>query len=204
MNETKPRASFPNIMLVIGVMLIVFGITAAFVIKWANFSRTNLPVYGTVPPFEFTDQFDEPFGLAQMKGKINVVDFFFTNCHGPCPIMSRNMLELYEFYENSDRIQFVSISVDPARDTLQRLQEYADEIGVTDKRWFFLFGPMPDVVNLCEKGFLLAAEDLPGGHSTQFVLVDNVGRIRGYYNGVDDQEIELLKERIRALGREIP
>lgn len=201
---TEKRASFPNIMWLIGAMLIVFGITAAFVIKWANFSRTNLPVYGTVPAFEFTDQNGEQFGLEEMKGKINVVDFFFSNCHGPCPIMSRNMLKLYKLYEQSDRIQFVSISVDPERDTLLRLQEYAGELGVTDKRWHFLFAPMPDVVDLCEKGFMLAAEDLPGGHSTQFVLIDNVGRIRGYFSGTDDQEIELLKEQIRALGREIP
>jgi len=201
---TEKRSSFPNIMWLIGAMLIVFGITAGFVIKWANFSRTNLPVYGTGPAFEFTDQHGEQFGLEEMKGKINVVDFFFSNCHGPCPIMSRNMLELYKLYEHSDRIQFVSISVDPERDTLLRLQEYAKELGVTDKRWHFLFAPMPDVVDLCENGFMLAAEDLPGGHSTQFVLVDNVGRIRGYFSGTDDQEIELLKEQIRALGREIP
>jgi len=198
------RASFPNIMWVIGAMLIIFGITAVIVINWANLSRGNLPVYGTIPEFEFTERSGEPFGLDDMKGKINVVDFFFSNCHGPCPVMSGNMLELYRLYEHTDRIQFISISVDPARDTLPRLREYADELGVTDNRWLFLYAPIEDVVELCEKGFMLAAEDLPGNHSTQFVLVDHLGQIRGYYSGIDEAEQELLKEHIRVLGKELP
>jgi protein SCO1/2 len=200
----QKQAKFPNIIWVIGALIILFGITAVFVIEWANVSRGNIPVYGTLPEFEFTERSGEPFGLNEMRGKINVVDFFFSNCHGPCPIMNGNIRELYDLYESSDRIQFVSISVDPARDTLLRLQEYAKEMGVVDFRWVFLRAPIDSVADLMENGFMLAAEDLPGGHTTQFVLVDNLGRIRGYYSGIDDAEVELLKEHIRIIGRELP
>lgn len=200
----QKHANFPNIMWVIGALIILFGITAFFVIKWANVSRGNIPVYGTLPEFQFTERSGEPFGLNEMRGKINVVDFFFSNCHGPCPIMNGNIRQLYDLYASSDRIQFVSISVDPARDTLMRLQEYAQELGITDFRWLFLWAPIDSVADLMENGFMLAAEDLPGGHTVQFVLVDNRGRIRGYYSGIDDAEVELLQEHIRIIGRELP
>lgn len=202
MNNTE--AKFPNLIWPIGAMIIIFGFTAYFVISWANLSKSSLPVYGTLPDFEFTERSGETFGLEDMKGKINVVDFFFSNCHGPCPVMAVNMHDLYKLYEPSDKIQFVSISVDPARDTLARLQEYAEEIGVTDDRWHFLHAPMDKVVKLSERGFMIAAEDLPGGHSVLFALVDPLGRIRGFYSGIDKNEMELLKQNIRALGREMP
>jgi len=202
MNHKK--YSFPNLTWIVLAVIIIFGITALFVIKWSNMSRGNLPVLGTLPEFEFTERSGVNFGLENMRGKINVVDFFFSNCHGPCPIMAGYMNSLYQLYESSDRIQFVSISVDPERDSLMRLQEYAHEVGVIDFRWLFLNAPIEDVVELSEKGFMIAAEDLPGNHSTKFVLVDHLGQIRGYYSGIDESSMKLLIEHIRVLGKELP
>jgi protein SCO1/2 len=177
---------------------------AVFVLNWANISRTSIPVLAQLPDFEFTERSGQPFGTPQMQGKINVVDFIFTHCQGPCPIMASKLIELYHLYENSDRIQFVSISVDPERDSLARLRQYAENLGVTDNRWLFLRAPIDDVISLSEEGFMLAADDLPGGHSTKFVLVDHEGNIRGYYDSLDDNSLRLMKTHIKVLAQEMP
>jgi protein SCO1/2 len=117
--------------------------------------------------------------------------------------MTANMAELYKLYEGSDKVHFLSVSVDPERDSLSVLQQYAKDHGVTDKRWLFARGELKDVANLLEKGFMLAADDLPTGHPSKFILVDNNGEIRGYYSGDDKSSIELLKNNIRDLARKM-
>ncbi len=199
------RPHFPNVTLIIAVMLIVFTALALFVIRWANISKTTPPVLATLPDFTFTSHENKPFGLADMKGKISVVDFIFTNCHGPCPIMAVNMGELYRDFASTDKVQFVSISVDPERDTPAVLKEYALQKGVdAPPRWIFLKAPLDDVIWLTEKGFLLPAEDLPGNHTTKFVLVDQLGQIRGYFDGTDGDLMRVIKEQIKMIAREMP
>lgn len=188
--------------LVIGILFsFVLAAIAAIVIRQAQFSRADLPVLGRVPNFEFTERSGIPFGKEEMKGSICVVDFIFTNCPSACPIMSSHISELYKLYAHSDKIRFVSISVDPARDSLRVLQEYAKSHGVTDNRWLFLRAPIEQVITLSEKGVMLPAENLPMGHSTKLVLVDPNGNIRGYYDGLNDASIAHLKEAIKALAK---
>lgn len=184
------------------IVVIVLAVAAAFVINQAESSRQAIPVLGEVPDFTFTERSGVPFGLDNMKGRINVVDFIFTNCPGPCPMMSAVMSDLYHFYGSSDKIRFISISVDPLRDTLETLREYAKRFDVDDNGWVFLRAPLDSVQNLYEKGFLLSG-DLPGEHSTRFVLVDSKGRIRGYYHPEDNASMELLKRHIRQLAQEM-
>lgn len=180
----------------------LLGVTALFVIDRADRSRQSLPVIDPVPEFQFTERGGASFGTADLKGKISVVDFIFTNCKGPCPMMSANMAELYKFYEHSPKVQFVSISVDPERDSPAVLAAYARSFGVNDNRWQFLNGPLPEVKKLSEEGFHLAADQLPMGHSTRFVLVDPKARIRAYYDGNDSSSLNEIHEHIRTLANE--
>ncbi len=177
-------------------------IGASIVIYNANLSRAELPVIGRVTPFEFTERGGRPFGLSEMKGKITVVNFFFTTCPGPCPRMNAQVAELYKLYAVSDKIQFVSISVDPGRDSLAALQQYALNYGATDQRWAFLRGPIEEVHKLSEQVFLLGGE-LPTMHSTKLVLVDDQARIRGYYSSEEPASVKMLKTHIRELVREL-
>ncbi len=162
-------------------------------------SENALPYYSSVSEFEFITQDSVPFGLSDLKGKISVVDFMFTRCKGPCPIMTNLMGELYQHFDNVDNVQFVSISVDPEYDTLLALQNYAKLQGVDDNRWNFLSAQMNDVINLCEKGFKLGADDLPGAHSTKFILVDSDGAIRGYYSGIEKESVKKLQNDIEGM-----
>ncbi|MCX6832649.1 MAG: SCO family protein [candidate division Zixibacteria bacterium] len=114
------------------------------------------------------------------------------------------MSELYQLYKFSDKVHFLSISVDPDRDSLEVLRRYANDHGVTDDRWLFARGALVDVAYLMEKGFMLSAEDLPGGHPSQFILVDDKAQIRGYFTNEDPSGLNALKIQIRELARTMP
>lgn len=181
-------------------ILFLFSLFALFVVDFAEQSRNEIPVYDAVPDFSFIESRGQKFGLQDLKGKINVIDFFFTTCRGPCPLMSENMEKLYEYYKTTDKVQFVSISVDPKRDSLSVLREYAGRHGVNDNRWKFLNGDIEEIKRLSEQGFKLGA-DFPDMHNTNFILVDQNGIIRGYYDLFTDASMKLLKTHIRQLGK---
>ena len=156
--------SFPRMLILSVAAMFVLGTLAVLIVSQANRSREEIPVWGQLHDFSFTNAVDEqPFGYQQMLGKINVVDFIFTNCPGACPIMAVNMEDLYESYKGTDKVQFVSVSVDPGRDSVEALRQYAEDRGVTDSRWIFLRAPIDDVKALCEGQFMLAADELPMG-----------------------------------------
>jgi len=198
-----PKPNQKIAIIAIAAIVLVLGITATFVIIEAQNSRSDLPVLGVVPDFKLTASTGLDFGSKEMKGNICVVDFFFTSCEGPCPIMADQMSTLYKALAGSGKIQFISISVDPDRDRLQVLQEYARRQNVTDDRWVFLRGDKTEIKWLSEDVFKLAADDLPATHSTKFVLVDDQGQIRGYYSGTDQTSINILKTHIRELAQNL-
>ncbi|MBD3224788.1 MAG: redoxin domain-containing protein [Caldithrix sp.] len=186
---------------IIGISAVVFVLLIAsfFIIQHAQQSvGEDLPKLYEVPEFTFMQQNGTTFSKAELLGKVNVVDFIFTNCKGPCPMMSTRMAEMYEAFASSNNVQFVSISVDPARDSLETLQEYASRFNVNDNRWAFLRTQKPEVVDLYENGFKLGGE-LPYEHSTKFILVDREGVIRGYYDSDDKIGLKHLSEHVKAL-----
>jgi protein SCO1/2 len=155
-----------------------------------------------VPHFEFIERNGTSFGKADMLGKINIVNFFFTSCQGPCPFMNSKVAELYKKYSTTELVRFVSISVDPDRDSLTVLRKYARRFGAVDDRWLFLRGDIDQVQELTEKGFLLAGE-LPNFHSTKLVLVNPAGFITGYYNCYDQENLNLLTIHVREILRNL-
>ncbi len=193
--------SFKRVLLPLSVNVACLAVIAFLVVGRAEAERTNLPAISAVPQFEFVERSGEKFGLAELKGKVNVVEFFFTSCHGPCPMMNKIFSELYQEYAGSDLVQLVSITVDPANDSLPTLREYASRFKVTDNRWVFIRGEMDQVVSLAEKGFFVSG-DLPGMHSTKFILVDQQGDIRGYYDYDDPNAIKLLRSHIAVIAKE--
>jgi len=198
MNSTGLK---PLVRWIIPALVLMFLV--AFAVNWwAEASRGSLPIIGEIPQFNMIDQDGRPFGRDNLNGKINIVDFFFTSCPGVCPVMHGNMIDLYNSLGETDLARIVSVSVDPARDSLPVLQAYADSLEVSDDMWVFLRAPIEQVVELCEKGFMLPADNLPMGHTTRFTLVDSQGRIRGYYDGMDRASIRILKNHLRLLVEE--
>ncbi|HEX6179013.1 MAG TPA: SCO family protein [Thermoanaerobaculia bacterium] len=165
--------------------------------------KSDLPELFPVPNASLVDENNRPVQLDSMKGTVTVYDFIFTNCSGICPIMSRNMAELTKRIPKDAPVRFVSISVDPARDTPERLREYAKRFR-RDDRWTFLTGDREAIIRLSVDGFKLAAGDPePGGeallHSSRFAVADRNGVIREYYAGTDGDAPEHVAATVRDL-----
>lgn len=186
----------------ISILVIALGAGASWVIQKAG-SSFDLPIIKEVPEFQFINQNGEPFSESNLKGKISVLDFMFTSCPGPCPIMTNNMAGLYEDYINIPEVQFVSVTVDPEVDTETVLKSYADAHGVTDKRWQFLTSDIESIRKLKRDGFLLYAKELPQGHAIKFILIDEAGNIRKYYDGTDKASLEVLRNDLTQLVQHI-
>ncbi len=158
----------------------------------------TLPVLGVLPEFMLTDQDGHSLGLKQLLGKAWVANFVFTRCAATCPTQTKNLATLQGKLKDSslkDQVRLVSFSVDPEYDTSQVLKDYAERNGANRDYWYFVNGPVDDVLSLSRQGFKLAAEQAGKGnatptHSSQFVLVDQWGQIRGYYDGVSAQGLE--------------
>lgn len=191
-----------KVIIVLFVLAVILGSVAFLVLVQAERSRSDLPVLATVGDFTLTDQYGQPFTDEDMRGKLSVVEFFFTSCRGPCPIMNGYYAELYRAYEGAEDVQFVSISVDPTVDTVAKLAEYAAGFGVDDRRWVFLTGPMDSIVHISENYFMLPADDLPGAHSTRFILVDRENNIRAFYSGIEEASVNVLRSHLQTLRQD--
>lgn len=162
----------------------------------------NLPVIKSLEPFALTSEKNKPFSSASLLGKVWVADFFFTSCPNPCPTMTRNMAGVAETLKDFDDVAFVSISVDPDTDTPQVLASYGKKYGADPERWNFLTGPEEAIKTIAVEGFLVGSVDDPIIHSPKFCLVDKRGRIRGYYTGTEDAEMDRLIADIHQLRKE--
>ena len=194
--------------------LILIPIVTAGLLFWLRQAQvhqlTNRTIssYGTLPSFELINQDAQPFGSAQLIGKIWIADFIFTTCPGPCPIISTRMSELQKPLEKTD-IHLVSFSVDPEKDTPEVLRGYAEKLHAQAKRWDFLTGSRAAIYALTQDGFKLAVSDgsdeagIPV-HSTRVVLVDRRGVIRGYYDALAPDAVTKLLADANHLFREQP
>jgi protein SCO1/2 len=162
------------------------------------------PVLGDVPPFRLVDQRGEPFGSEELRGRVWVANFIFTTCPDICPALTAQMRRLDTLLEPAERPRRVSFSVDPVRDTPEVLRRYAEQHR-TGSDWAFLTGERPAIAALLMDGFHVAfANDGPPSqpitHSDRLVLVDEDLRIRGYYHGRVDEDLERLVRDLRAVA----
>jgi protein SCO1/2 len=168
--------------------------------------HSDLPRLFPVPDATLVSQNATPVSLHALKGNVAVYDFIYTHCAGTCPIMTSSMRRVVAAVREPN-VRFVSVSVDPARDTPEVLRSYAKMTG-NDPRWLFLTAAPSVVSDLSEKGFKLAA--VTGGgeaaqpllHSSRFALADAGGTIRGYYDGTEPREVDRLIRDIQGLAAE--
>lgn len=163
------------------------------------------PIIASLPNFAMTERNGKTVTLDDLKGRIWIADFIFTTCGGPCPIMTSRLGDFMQTIkeQNIPRVSAVSFTVDPHTDTPEVLREYATMKLADDFDWLFLTGDEAAIYDLSVKGFMLTAqkgdEEHSVDHSPRFVLVDQKGRIRGYYEVVTNEEI-LAMEPGRFIG----
>lgn len=168
------------------------------------------PVYFQIPEFRLTDHFNEPFGSKELTGKLWVANFIFTSCPTRCPALTETMAKLQKRLKNmGDAVMLVSFSVDPERDTPEKLQEYAKKYHANPRRWRFLTGELAPVEQAIVQGFKMPMEPgeaVPGKpelfditHGTRLVLVDRQGHVRGFYE-TDPESLDQLMADLSLLA----
>ncbi len=165
---------------------------------------TGEMVHYKAPEFQLKNQLNEVASSNTFKGKIQVVDFFFTSCPTICPRMTRHMKLVEDKFQDDKRVSIISYSIDSKTDTPERLKEYAEAYGINNDKWTFLTGNSETIFEL-SKDYKVRAFDDSGHqeinliHDGTFVLVDGKQRIRGYYNGLDEKDTNRLISDIQKL-----
>ena len=163
--------------------------------------------YWDAPSFKYQTQNGDTLTNDSLKGRVYVADFIFTNCPNVCMDLSKTMAQLQQNFVDNQRVKLVSFSVDPMRDSVAALKEYAQRYGAVRNKWYFLRGDTATIWNTVEKGFKVSvgyAKDSAGTgysftHSEKLVLVDDQGKVRGFYNGLDKAEMDSLYNNIGLL-----
>lgn len=163
-------------------------------------------IFPTIPNFAFVDQNGDTVRNADFEGKIYVVDFFFTHCPTICPKVTAQMLRVYERFKDSSEVRLLAHSIDPKRDSIGRLHDYADKLGVKAPKWRFVTGERDSIYSIADDYFSIAKEDpkSPGGfdHSGRLILVDKKRHVRAFCDGTDAEDVDRFMKDIEQLLRE--
>ena len=158
--------------------------------------------------FSLKNQFGETISLDDVKGKVFVVEYFFTTCGTICPEMTEQMTRVQHEFKGNDQVKILSFTVDPDYDDVEVLNAYAEKYGAKEGQWHFLTGTKEELYSLARKSFFVLkpaeAQNLGDAgsdfiHTNNFVLVDQKLRIRGYYDGTSREEVSDLMEDIKIL-----
>jgi protein SCO1/2 len=204
----------------ISFIILIFGIWAVPKIV-GNFTEADMAYIlaedkkaTQVPDFSFTNQNGETITNENYKGKVYVVEFFFTTCPSICPIMNRNMVKIQNKFYGNPNLGIASFTINPENDTPKVLKAYADNYKITNPNWHLLTGDKTKIYALANEGFhIYAGESLDSDevfeHSGLFALIDKEGYIRSrydengnpviYYDGLEPEGIRMITEDIELL-----
>lgn len=161
-------------------------------------------IYQTIPDFKLLNQDSVMISNQNFAGKIYVADFFFTSCSTICPVMHRNMKNIFELYKDNPDLMFLSHTIDFKYDKPSVLKKYAQKLGVDGPKWQFAYGSKEDIYKLAEENYLVAVnEDSTARdgyiHQGWLVLIDKEKRIRGAYDGTSKEDVDKLMKDIPVL-----
>lgn len=206
----------------IGAMAVLFLASAC---KFNSAGNNTLPIYGnrtpvtktvdgktvtdtlyqTIPDFKTINQYGDSITGKSLNGNIYVADFFFTTCPSICPVMHRNMLNVYQAYKNDKDVKIISYTIDPKHDSVNVLKKYADKLGIAGNTWWLLQGKKEEIYKLSESYLVRKPEEDAKQlfiHDGYFILVDKQKRIRGTYDGTVPDQVNHLIADIKILKAE--
>ncbi|NML36415.1 redoxin domain-containing protein [Chitinophaga sp. G-6-1-13] len=162
-------------------------------------------VFHQIRDFKMTNQLGQQVSLKDMEGKVILVDFFFTSCPSICPTLTKNLRKIQSAYGKTDTLlQILSFSVDPVRDSVQRLRKYGYDYKVNPDNWWLLTGDKKEIYDLARHEFFVSVTEGDGGpddfiHTEKLILIDKNRHIRGYYNGLDSNAVKQCATDIATL-----
>jgi protein SCO1 len=186
-------------------------------VKTVSNKEGKLVKIGPAPKFELVNQNNKKITNDSYKGKVYVLEFFFTTCPSICPKMNQSMLLIEKKFFGNPNFGIASITIGPNHDTAKVLKDHAELLGVKSSNWNFLTGDREYIYSLANKGFNLYAaanSNVAGGfeHSGLFALIDKDGNIRCrrddfgnpilYYDGLDKKGVKDIQQDINVLLEE--
>lgn len=172
-----------------------------------------LPVLGPVPSFRLVDQRARAFSSDELRGRVWVADFIFVDCVEACPLLTSKLANLGRAIADEERrrgkslgVRLVSFSVNPERDTPERLAAYAAKWRADEARWTFLTGPAEELERVVVQGFRVGMQKVERKgvpdiiHGNWFVLVDRQGNIRGMYGTSTAEELATVTADVLRLA----
>ena len=159
------------------------------------------------PDFLLTDQDAQPFGLSDVRGKVVLLDFIFTHCPGPCPMLSTKFSHVQRRLGErlGTQVMLVSVTIDPRRDTPEVLKAYAERYRADLSGWKFLTGSTRDILFVATE---YGAEYRGGSdgivdHRLLTYVIDRDGLVVRMFDGVNHSVDELLAalEQVLAASR---
>jgi len=181
------------------LLLLVFATGCGLLAKPnPNTAPTDPDLDWKIEPFSLTERSGKTVTDKDLQGSVWVASFIFTRCTGPCPAVTSSVGRLQKEFKDEAGVKFVTFTVDPQRDDLSTLKEYANSRGADPDRWLFLTGDETTIHKLLRETFKQAVgrkvgEDVKPGdefsHSTRLMVVDSNGVIRGIYAGMPDERI---------------
>lgn len=169
-----------------------------------------------IPEFTLVDQRGEPVDESIFEGEITVLDFIFTSCPFICPGMNQRMKMLHDDLKGTG-VRFVSITLDPERDTPERLRQYAQSLPADPGRWRFLTGERERTWAIGRSlGFDVSLDEgtpieLAGGeimaninHPSKLILIGPDRQVLGLYSWAHEADMAALEDRARLLARHLP
>lgn len=160
-----------------------------------------------VAAFRLVNQLGDTVSGKELGNKVYVADFFFTRCPTICPVMSANMQKVQEALRDIPDFMILSHSVTPEADSVVVLKEYGERYDTDPQRWWLLTGDKKHIYELARKSYFAVLDEGDGGmqdfiHTENFVLVDKEKRLRGFYDGTREKEVQRLIEDVRTLMKE--
>lgn len=158
-----------------------------------------------VQSFSFKDQNDEVFGSEDLKGKVWMADFIFTNCETVCPPMTAHMAKLQQMVkEENVNVDFVSFSIDPKRDDAEARTKFGENYDADFSNWHFVGGySQEEIEKFAKESFKTPVTADPNSdqfiHATSFFLVDQNGKVVSRYDGVENTPYEQIIKDIKKL-----
>ncbi len=164
----------------------------------------NDTIWHPVKNISFTNQMGKTVNLDDAKGKVLVINFFFTRCPSICPGLTRNMKKLQDSFEkNPEIVQFISISVDPEYDSVKQLRKFANRFDVNHDTWWFVSGNKKEIYDFAIQEIKANIADVNVDtafvHTENFFLLDSNRVVRGWYNGFDTAKLAQLAGDIPTL-----
>ncbi|MCB1165531.1 MAG: SCO family protein [Leptospiraceae bacterium] len=158
-----------------------------------------------IPDFRFTDQHSRAFGMKELKGKVYLANFFFTRCHGICPMTMPHMRKINTKFAGNPDFRMVSYSITPDLDTPAVLTDYAKRMGITHPDWHLLTGDKQEIYGLARDSYGADTDtkttqgDSKFLHSEQAFLVDADGYLRGIYNVRFEKDLGTVESDLSKL-----